>query len=100
MVFVVIQRRHKVPTLYFLAPIVNFSLIITKKNKKKHANNKNHKKTFSYQTLIQDQVILYFLVYFLNQTLIDLISFQVIFFNIKKHKPTYLPLGFSFLNHF
>jgi len=33
--------------------------------------------------LIQDQAIRYFLVYFLNQTLIDLIPFQVIFFNIK-----------------
>jgi len=37
--------------------------------------------------LIQDQAIRYFLVYFLNQTLIDLIPFQAIFFNIKKHKP-------------
>jgi len=33
--------------------------------------------------LIQDQVIRYLLVYFLNQTLIDLIPFQVIFFNIR-----------------
>jgi len=46
--FVVIQYRHKVPTLYFLAPIVNFSLIINqlKNNKNIHIIKKSQK-TFS-----------------------------------------------------
>jgi len=54
MVFVVIQRRHKVPTLLFLLlRQFHFSLIIQKKKQKKHSHNQNHKKTFSQQTLIQ-----------------------------------------------
>jgi len=50
MAFVVIQRRHKVPTLLF-SRSDGLSLVLLFKNKK-HANNKNTKKYFHKQTLI------------------------------------------------
>ena len=62
MVFVVIQRRHKVPTLLFsCSDSFIFSPIIQKN--KKHANNKNIKNIFINKPLLpksSDPFIFYF----------------------------------------
>ena len=73
-----------------LAPIVSFQSCYSKKEKtckqQKHSHNQNHKNIFTtnLDSRSSDPLLL---VYFLNQTLIDLIPLQVIFFNIKKRKP-------------
>ena len=95
------QRRHKVPTLYFLAPIVLILVLLLKKKQQKHANNKKLQKHFHNKPWFKkssDPLFSFFhksnIAIYINHILSHFSS------NIKNTNKLILPLGFSFQNLF
>ena len=96
--FVVIQRRHKVPTFHFLAPIVYFQSYYSKPKKHANSHTKITKKNSFTINLDPKSSDLFIFQSFINQIPINLNHISSHFpFNIKNTNKFILPLGFFIL---